>query len=161
MPALRHAPGTPGRCRRTHPNGVPGPGAAPAGAGRGNSEGENRMSEDTHTVQAVIEGTPEQVARAEEMTGRKAIPVIVAEGGEIVPEALGPGLLGRLARHAGTPLRRMKGWEELEKTERERLLSLTVNSAPWAMDREIPDEAFDEMLSGLPHGMGGFIKPEN
>ena len=73
------------------------------------------MSEGTHTVQAVIEGTPEQVARAEEMTGREAIPVIITGGGGIVPTALGPGLLELLAGWAEVPVGRMKGWEELEE----------------------------------------------
>ena len=118
------------------------------------------MSEDTHTAQAVIEGTQEQIARAEEMTGREAVPVIVTRGGGIVPTALGPGLLELLAGWAEVPVGRMKGWEELERDQREALLSLTVDSAPWAMDREIPNDALGEMVSGLPGGIDGFIKPE-
>ena len=97
------------------------------------------------TLQAIIEGTPEQIRQAEEITGNPATPAVMSGTGSIANLNHGPVILDQLAILMELDAGELNAWEDLDLEAQEEIALLTTDSAPWAMDGKLHDTAAEDL----------------
>ena len=99
-------------------------------------------------MQAIIEGTPDQIRQAEQLTGSTAVPVVMSQTGAVANLNDGPVILEHLSRQMDLTANEVTPWEDLDLEAQEEIALLTADSAPWVMDGKLHDTAAEDLSEG-------------
>lgn len=98
-------------------------------------------------MKVIIEGTPEQMKQAAQLTGNPFTPVAVSETGAIANFDHGPAIIEQLELLMDLQPGTLAKWDDLDLEAQHELALLTADSAPWAMDQKLHDTAPEDLSS--------------
>ncbi len=100
--------------------------------------------------EALITGTPEELQKAAEATGRPMQYVVSAPNGAFVTDLDGPGILKQLAKALGQDRRPAPAWDGLSREEKTALLKTGAGSTVFIKTGFAPRPKLCRMAAAMP-----------